>query len=749
MTQRIPNSAGRLAVASSGAPAQLLGRCAILGLALLVNVVFSGCSARAGGGGNQAAVAGASSPAMLSIDVELSDEQLRQLQLAQEVLMSDSADITDEARKNAAALLIDLGAPESRAVLEQALASTNAPTLRAVLATLSERPADPLLLDATVGALWTAPPDLCDIVAAVLAAHAQPGLERVCAIAFDGALPPAQRIQAIQALGSFRSRDGLVKLMALLEPDRPEPREIIVATCGALQALTGMRLDSDPQRWREWWSEFREKPFADVLQVAVRRLNDQLATTERQNARLSELYADALREIYLLLPKDAQVERLARDLNHEMPQVRKLALERIDRLLRDQERLPDSVKKELAGRLSDSEPAHRRMAARLLDDSNYDGLRELLVTALASERDAATAAELLRVLVKRPTEHAADAALHWLSDLAAGPNAAALLVQLAHSKSLPPELADEALAIVRGTVTPAVSDPNAAPPTPPPSHARLLAVIGKERDLVLLEAMLDTGSPELRQSIAEGFALIGRSAPLITRAQDPVLYPSALKATVNGKTDIETLRRVVALTPTEQHRELWTAEISNLASKVPHDQIMTADEMLAGLSVIDARTRVQLLQRAVDLPPGELPASTRRVIVIRAGELLLALDEPTRALELLDSLDSQRTDDQVRGLSLRAAVLAGLYDRAQQIDSDPTQWIAILMQLVEHDDGMAVELQRQIQERFVALMDAPTRAAFDAVSVRVQETFRPVNNAVESETSANANATRDDESVTP
>jgi hypothetical protein len=743
MTETFPQSAGGGPVARLFQP-PTAG--AMVALTLSVTSALFGCSASAAGYGSVVFSAPAAAAAF-TLQVELSDEQLRQLQLSREVLLSESADITDETRRNAASLLIDLGAPESRQVLEDALATRNSLTLRAVLGALAERPADPLLLDATVDALRTAPLELCELVASVLAAHGAEGLEGVSAVALDAGAPLEFRTQAIHALGSFRNREGLLTLMSLLEPERHEPREVIEATCSALQSLTGMRLDSDPQRWRNWWSEFRDKPFAEVLRITVRRLSDQMANLERQNARLSELYANSLREVYLLLPMEEQLDRLASDLAHEMPQVRRLALDRVDLLLRDQVRLPDSVKAQLAKQLSDPEAAHRRLAARLLDESNYDGLRELLAAALTTESDPATAQEFLRVLIKRPTASAAQPALRWLTDPVAGPNAATLLSQLASAGTLPEEVAEEARNITRSTVTPTNGGPNAAAIQTPPPHARLLTVLGKERDLVLLEAMLDTAAPELRQAIADGLAIIGRAAPLVARAQDPIIYPCALRATANGKGDVDTLRRVMALTPGEQHRDLWLAEVRSVAAKVPHDQIMTADDLLAGISTIDGRTRVQLLQRAVDLPAGELPATLRRSVIMRSCELLLLLNEPVRSLDLLDTLGTQQTDEEVQTLSLRAAVFAGLFDRAQEIDDDPRAWIALLTRLVEADNAQAVSLTSEIEERFHDGMDEPTRQAFEAVAAQVQSKIEPVQ--PEPEPEASVDASEIDESVTP
>lgn len=679
---------------------------------------------------------------------DLTDEQLRQLQLSREVLMSTSTDITDEARRNAASLLIDLGAPESRDVIEQALASTHAPTLHAVLSALLERPADTLLLDATVGALTTAPPEMDDAVAAVLATYGNAGLERVATLAYDKDAPVENRIRAIRALSAFRSKDGLSRLMALLEPERQEPSDITTAVCASAESLTGMRLGNAAKPWRTWWAEFRDKPFAEVLRLTVRRLSDQLAEAELRNARLSELYADALRDIYLLLPKEEQLNRLATDLSNELPTVRQLALDRVDRLLRDQERLPDAVKQALADRLQDTEPGLRKLAARLLDETNFDQLGELIAQALAKETDPAAAQEFLRILAKRPTVTAAQPALRWLTDPAAGASAASLLAQLAHKGQLPEDIADEARTIVRGTVFPS-STPDAPEVAPPPAQARLLAIIGKERDLVQLDTLLMTAPTEVRQAIADGYVLSGRSEPLLAHAADAILYPYCLRAISigNGQADGEILKRVIALTPPEPQRELWLNEVRNVASKIPADQALAADDMLADVKGIDAKARIQLLQRAVELPVGQLPPAARRAIVLRSAQLLMTVDEPGRALAQLDTLPDPQTDEPVRTMRLRAAVLGGQYDKALEVDADPQEWIALLTQLVNEKSAMAFALQGQIEQRFGAAFDDPTRAAFDAASNLMRSTLGPGPEAPKPEASADASHT--DEPATP
>lgn len=684
--------------------------------------------------------------AAVAFQPDLTEEQLRQLQLAREVLLSQSADISDETRRNAASLLIDLGAPESRAVIEQALASTHGATVLAALSAMLERGPDELLLDATIGALATAPPEAADAIAAVLADHGDVGNERVAAIAHDKDAPIENRVRAIHAMCAFRSKGGLSRLMTLLEPDRQEPEEILAATCASAETLTGMRLGNNPQRWRAWWNEFRDKPFAEVLRLTVRRLSDQLAATEIKNARLSELYAEALRDIYLLLPKEEQLNRLVKDLGHEMPAVRQLALDRVDRLLRDQERLPDAVKHAMAERLNDTEPSLRKLAARMLDETNFDQLGELLAGALERETDLAAAQEYLRILVKRPWAGAAAPAMRWLSEPGASGAAASLLAQLAQRKELTEEVIEQAREIVRKTVTPnGGTDAPAA--TPLPAHARLLAIIGKERDLVQLDTMLTTATPEIRQAVADGYLASGRRAPLLANASDASVYPYALRATTNGQADVETLKHVITLTPPEQHQELWLTEVRSVAGKCSPEQALAVDDELIHVKGMDARTRAQLLQRAVDLPAGQLAAADRRTVVLRSAELLDAMNEPGRALAQLDSLAAQNTDEPVQALRLRSAVLANLFDRAQEIEPDAQKWIALLAKLVEEKSEAAFALKREIETRFSENFDEPTRAEFDAVSSLMNSTLGPGKDAVEPEASVDASTT--DEPVSP
>lgn len=678
----------------------------------------------------------ASGPAAtaISFQPELTEEQLRQIQLSREVLFSGSTEITTEARRNAASLLIDLGAPESREVIVAALASENAMTVQATLTAMLERPADPLLLDATLAALRTAPNEAQDALASALAAHHDIGLERVSALALDSSAAPSDRVRAIHALAAFRTKEGLTRLMSLLDESRQEPAEIIAATCASLDTLTGMRLGEKPAAWRVWWSEFRDKPFAEVLRITVRRLTDQLAAADQRHARLSELYADALRDIYLLLPKSEQLERLSGDLSSELPTVRQIALDRVDRLLRDQERLPDSVKLQLAACLNDPQPSLRKLAARLLDETNFEQISEALTSALERETDASAAQEYLRILSKRPTATAATSALRWMNDSTAGVTAAGLIARLALDKALSEEALEQARIIARSKVTaPGALDP--PPAVSPGAYARLLAILGKERDLVQLDTLLMSGPTDLRQAIADGYALTRRSAPLLQASADPLIFPFALRASVNGQPDVSTLQRVIGLAPPEQHRELWLAEVRATAGKVPPASSLAADDLLAGVQGIELRTRLQMLQRAIDLPADQIPAATRRETVLRSAELLLALDDPFRAMTQLDALGAQPTDEQVRSLRLHAAAIAGEFDLCKEISGEPSEWIALLRTLVTAKNEMAYALRREIEERFAQTLDESERTSFNEASQLLRNTMGPEHDVIEPQVS--------------
>ncbi len=65
----------------------------------------------------------------------------------------------------------------------------------------------------------------------------------------DGKAPLIDRVQAVRELGRVGYAIGAEALVGQLEAGNPVPQEEVV---WALEAISGLALGHDPERWREW-----------------------------------------------------------------------------------------------------------------------------------------------------------------------------------------------------------------------------------------------------------------------------------------------------------------------------------------------------------------------------------------------------------------------------------------------------------------------------------------------------------------
>ncbi len=685
--------------------------------ALLLAAVLVGCS------GDSSSLTGFFGFAQREPAIDdLTVRQQRQLELFSSTVRNPSPDIDPATRLQAAEELIEMNSTEATARLADALRSDEPVVVLAVIDAMEMTP-EPVasLLPAAAETLQEATGERLEKLSLVLPRYGPDALELVAVYARDVNEPPARRIGPIYALAAFRSRQSALELMAFLDEQRLEPPEITAAAGASLQRLTGLPYGADAHQWRQWWEQLKDEPIENWLRVMVLHLNTRTSELEREilhhnqeSAEIARRLAETLRELFLTLTLDEQLERLPTLLDDELAPVRAFALGRIERRLRDSSPVPESLQIKLAQRLNDpaEEPASRLLAAQLLNDLNYGDTAILVATALDDQSNPAIARGYLEILVRRPVPGTAQLILLWLDNPTAGDAAAdALWVAMDHDM-----IEAEELSTTHRAARAAFAQQST------PSHARLLAAMGESADRAAVEQLLDDPDPALRRAAAEGLSRAGAIEPLRDRLHDPEIYPFVIALVARGPADVATLQSLAELEPPEAHRTVWANSIRSVARRLPPSTLVAADAMLESVPYVDPQLRIDILAGVPDLAADTLPIDQRGTLLLRLARLHLAMGAPDRAYEVLAWPNGSPMTPAFANLKFQAAVLAGLYDKAFQLDTNVKAWIGLLNQLMTDDrPETASAVMNEITRRFSDQLQGEAGELFQAAEERLTQ----------------------------
>ncbi|MHC4414107.1 MAG: coiled-coil domain-containing protein [Planctomycetota bacterium] len=643
----------------------------------------------------------------------------RQLLVFSRTVLNPSGDIDPQTRRHAAQELIAMDATEAIDALDEALRSGEPPVVGAVIDAmeLSAQPV-PGLLPAAVATLQEAQGETLEKLSLLLPRYGPQALDLVAQYAHNRDLPPARRLGPIHALAKFRSRESAVQLMALLDQERAAPPEITAAAGKSLEGLTGLPYGTDAQEWRRWWEKLKDEPIEDWLRIMVTHLSARTTELEQQiqqnkqaNHVTAERLAQTLRELFLALSVEDQLDRLPELLGDDLTPVREFAVGRVERRLRDSERVPSPVQDKLAERVRDRTevPALRLSAARLLNDLQYPATADLVAAAVAEETDQVIAASYLEILAKRPAPSGLDPILLWINDPEAGESAADALWAMITRDIID----EERLPTTRRAARAAFEWRGTA------AHAKLLGALGEREDQARVEGLLDAADPGLRRAAAEGLAWAGARDPLLQRAGDEEVYPFAVRVLAQGPADLSTLRSLAELAPPEAHREQWAQAVEAVAGKLFPADLLATDEMLASFGHVDLRLRAAVLARVTDLPPEAAPADLRAALVARLAEIRIALGEFTLAYELGQRLQGVPLTSALTQLKFRAAALAGHYEEAAALNGDALAWVLLLSEIAQEHPDAAVAVREEILRQFEEQLVGEAKVIFDAASERL------------------------------
>lgn len=659
-------------------------------------------------------------PSFSSSEPELSEREQRQLELFDRTIHNASRDIEPLTRQQAAEELIAMDIAEATAVLARALESGEPSVVMAVIDAMEDSP-EPVagLLPAATATLQHIPDGLLEKLALVLPRYGPEALNRVAVLARDSNEPPARRTGPIYALAAFRSREAAVVLMALLQEAPPEPPEILAASGDSLERLTGLPYGSDAEQWRRWWDKLKNEPIEDWLRIMVLHLSTRTSELEheinrqgRENEEVAQRLTKALRELFLSLSADEQLVRLPDLLSDPLPPVRVFALGRVERRLRDSERIPEPVQAKLADRLNDTTeaPASRLLAAQLLNDLNYQGTADQVAAALAEETVPANAAGYLEILAKRPAPWALEQILHWLNDTTAGEAAAGALWSM-NTNGL---IDDEAMSAAHNKVRGAMKW------GPTPALVRVFGAIGDEDDREIVEGFLDSQDPALRRAAAEGLAFAGALEPLLARAADAEIYPYAIRVLARGPAGVPLVAALAELAPPDAHRQEWAQTIRTAAEALDASDLLAADDALATHEHVDSALRAEILARAAQLPADAVTLDQRSALLVRLARLRLSLGEYQGAYEALVWPNGAPTPQELARLRFEVAILAGHHDDAFALNNDVLEWIALLNTLIDDERAQAAAvLQEEIRRKFPDDLHGAAGEIFQAAGERL------------------------------
>lgn len=649
-------------------------------------------------------------------DSPLSSQQQRQLQIFSQIVLNPSAEITSETRRNAAQELLAMDMPEAHDVLAQALRSGKPLLMQAAISAMQAAPTPvAALMDSAIAALATAPASVVESLSWVVARYGETARSLVSLQALDKSATVANRLGPIAALSSFDSQKAAADLMRLAA-DADEQPEIIAAACEGLQRISGLSSGTDLAAWRSWWKEASALPpgqwsafITKSLSKRAAQLQQDLQKQREINDRISrELFA-AYRDLYPSLPADEQVRRLPALLQDQLVPVREFAMSRISLLLRDSVPIPIDLQHKLAERLGDDSPNLRIQAARLLDELNYEALCPLLASRLGAESSAQVLTANMDILVRRPCVEAVEPARSRLPDPTFANRAAQILWRAMENNLIP---ADQH-ALLRDDLQRALTMMES------PALTRLLAWIGHEIDVAELTNRLDDDDVEQRAAVAEGFAKRGLRQPLIDRVDDAVIFPHAVRAVADGSGDLSAFAMMAGWKPLEQLKDVWIEGLTKLATKLPNDQLLAADDVLVGTANGVTTIRILLLSKASSLTREHLTADARRTVIQRLAPLLIETGEAARAFGLLDGVNCQQLEWQ--SICFRASALSGHFDRAVEVQNDSAAWVALLAEAAQRDLATAAPLCQEIARRFEGRLTPRDQTIVDDVSQRLRE----------------------------
>ncbi len=561
-------------------------------------------------------------------------------------------------------------------------------------------------------------PDLADALAAAAAAAAPdargawislldlagPGMDALLVeLAKDQALATERRTSAIDLLGGFSTPLAAETLMDLAEQDATEG--VRSAAFDALRRLSGMPFGDRADAWRAWWAAGGEELLESTCEQRAETLAARLerADRDRKTARtLADRAVEQLRVVHaeLLLGMDpaARQERILRLLGSEFESLRRLAIEQVERMLRNGDRIDDpEIPAAIETLLDDRVAALRAKATSLLGTLAAGRVVELVSARLPGEREATVANAQLEVLGGVPTPETIDAVVTRLDAAETADAAARALIRFHAAGAEPGPWGAKTATAARVRLDQVVS----------PAMLELLALTGDESDDDRLRGILESEDPRLRRAVADGWGRRGRIEALRELAADPVVYPALATAICDRRPPFEAIEILLALPRSDASAEDFERATMRLIDAMPIERLPEVDRRLADATPpvpVDLRRRG--LRRVVDAPAEAALEPVFRIDAVeRLGRLLI---DASLAEEAVQTLQSQvpLAPERLSPLLFEALVLAAEFDAAAARRPEAGAWIELLSRLGETEAARREAIALEIAKRFPDALEA-------------------------------------------
>ncbi len=630
---------------------------------------------------------------------DLSPRQANQLRIFEPILLNPSIDIDQATRTAAATELLAMDVPQSTQVLGEAIQSGESSVILAVTEAIGQRSVSPpaALLQPTVTALRNAPDPTQDALSRLLLRFdPQKALAAVAQEANNTTASPEARLGAIKALAAFRSRQGALELMKIIQSSDSEPKIITDATCNSLADLTGLPPSDDPTAWQRWWRLNKDKPAESWLRDMVRTLTRQLSDLDQQlqqerqvNNSLAKRMMDSYRKLWPGLPLQERQLRLESLMSDPLSAVRLFAIERMAILLRDGDDTMD-LQQATISLLSDPDISVRAHAADLTDELEFPELQENVAVALSAETDPSVVRQYLLFFAAKPSPKGLAPALPWLANEQLREPAAQSIWSIL-TKTPPDEFDADSLRDVLSHTTRETSLP---------SLERLQALVAENEALEEYEGRLDIAPTEERYAIAQGLLARGRHQPLIDRMQDNAIYPLAVESLKTNQPDLAAILTLSSIEPPEAHRELFDSSMRTLVAGMPIDSLLDVDVVLQRSEHTDDSLRADLLIDSLNANMEAISAAEKEAILLRVLPLLLANGDTARASSLLINTDDVLFSPALSKIAFQTALITGNFDRARALTGNLEDWINAFELLVQTSPEAAERLQTYLLEQF-------------------------------------------------